>query len=380
MKSIKNRNSIFIKNNTSHKNKFFKKLLNNFNSPQKLNNFTNINKTLKKSFSPRINKYLVSFTKKKPSKFLLCNNNLLKINISKSKKSQCLDYNNEKVKKFLLNNLKTSKNINCGDIIPPKQVLSNCWFNTFFVTFFISDKGRKFFKYFRQLMIEGKLINGVKLSTNLARAFFMLNIAIEASSNNLLNNIAYKFNTNLLIQKIYTSINNKNYFNNNIRKKGDAGNPLDYYMTIFNYLNAGEIFSVPITLFNSASNTDIEDNLVSLNIQIKPDIIILEIYDKGRDGAGPSGKINNKKNVLNIFNTKYSLDSAIVRDTGGQHFCSLLTCNNKEYCFDGASFNRLSPMNWKQLINSSKIWQFQGHNLKWNFKNSYQLLFYYRIN
>ena len=81
-----------------------------------------------------------------------------------------------------------------------------------------------------------------------------------------------------------------------------------------------------------------------------------------------------------IFNTKYSLDSAIVRDTEGNHFCSLLTCNKKEYCFDGASFNRLSPMNWKQLINSSKIWQFQGHNLKWNFKNSYQLLFYYRIN
>ena len=70
-------------------------------------------------------------------------------------------------KKFLLNNLKTSKNINCGDIIPPKQVLSNCWFNTFFVTFFISDKGRKFFRYLRKSMITGILPNKEPIDKNM---------------------------------------------------------------------------------------------------------------------------------------------------------------------------------------------------------------------
>ncbi len=105
----------------------------------------------------------------------------------------------QKVKKFLLKNLKSSKHIDCNNIIPPKQIESNCWFNTFFVTFFISDKGRKFFKYFRQLMIEGKLSNGIKIDNNLSKAFFMLNIAIESATNHLLNNIAYNFNTNILI-------------------------------------------------------------------------------------------------------------------------------------------------------------------------------------
>ena len=368
------KNSILIKNITPKKYKFLKNFLKDKDNDS-LNNFENINKTLKKSFSPKINKYLVSFNKKKASKFLICNNNLLKINISKKKKSKCLNYNNDKVKKFLLKNLKSSKNINCTKIIPPKQYLANCWFNTFFVTFFISDKGRKFFKYFRQLMIEGKLINGKKLSRNLARAFFMLNIAIESASNNLLNNIAYKFNTNLLIEKIYKAINNKNYFSSNIRRVGEAGNPLDYYLSIFNYLNGGEIFCIPITIINSANNKNIENYLISQKIKIKPDIIILELYDYN---SGLSGKIIDKQEYLNIFNVKYSLDSAIVRDISGNHFCSLLTCNKKEFSFDGASFTRLSPMNWKKLINSNKIWQFEGHNLKWDFTNSYQLLFYYR--
>ena len=55
-------NSIFIKNKKSKK-KLLKNKSNSLNS-----------------FSPRVNKLLVSYTKKKPTHFYLCNNNLLKTN------------------------------------------------------------------------------------------------------------------------------------------------------------------------------------------------------------------------------------------------------------------------------------------------------------
>ena len=79
------------------------------------------------------------------------------------------------------------------------------------------------------------------------------------------------------------------------------------------------------------------------------------------------------------------LDSAIIRDTQKEHFCSTLTCNNKEYGFDGASLSKMSEFNWKKLISTNKEWTFVGSNwegtkepILWNFRNGYQMLFYYR--
>ena len=53
--------------------------------------------------------------------------------------------------------------------------------------------------------------------------------------------------------------------------------------------------------------------------------------------------------------------------------------------FDGESFSRISKMNWKHLINKNQEWTFEGSvwqgtkiQIKWNFRNGYQLLFYYR--
>jgi hypothetical protein len=66
----------------------------------------------------------------------------------------CVPYYEPKAVKFLLKNLSANKHIKIDKIIPPIQSQSNCWFNTMFVTLFVSDKGRKFFHFFRQLMIE----------------------------------------------------------------------------------------------------------------------------------------------------------------------------------------------------------------------------------
>ena len=54
-------------------------------------------------------------------------------------------------------------------------------------------------------------------------------------------------------------------------------------------------------------------------------------------------------------------------------------CNKNEYAFDGASYNRMTKFAWKENINKNKNWGFEGHDLKWNFMNAYQILFYYRV-
>ena len=51
-----------------------------------------------------------------------------------------------------------------------------------FACMFVSDKGRKFFRFFRQLMIEGKRADKVKITPKiLSDSFFLLNAAIEAA-------------------------------------------------------------------------------------------------------------------------------------------------------------------------------------------------------
>ena len=53
--------------------------------------------------------------------------------------------------------------------------------------------------------------------------------------------------------------------------------------------------------------------------------------------------------------------------------------------FDGESFRRIKQMKWKDIINKNQEWTFDGsvwegttQQIKWNFRNGYQMLFYYR--
>ena len=67
------------------------------------------------------------------------------------------------------------------------------------------------------------------------------------------------------------------------------------------------------------------------------------------------------------------------------HFCGLLMCNNEEYGYDGMSYSRLKKMKWKDLLNSSVNFSFEGSTdinnktIQWNFMKGYQMLVYYRI-
>ena len=97
------------------------------------------------SYAPTINQDLVTL-KSIPRKELLdCNikeafelKEQLEIGIPGNIYGKtCYNYNSNEAKKFLLKNLAADKHIDPKKIVPPIQLQSNCWFNAFFVTFFI---------------------------------------------------------------------------------------------------------------------------------------------------------------------------------------------------------------------------------------------------
>lgn len=167
-------------------------------------------KTIKRavhSYSPLINKKMVTLKMSniKREDLIHCNTekafNLkepLKIGIPGSDK--CYRYDSEEAKEFLLNNLRANKHVDIMKIIPPFQNQSNCWFNSWFVAFFISDKGRKFFHFFRQLMIEGKQENGRTIPKDLWDAFALLNFAIDSCLTG--NQFSHKIENNNTIMDI----------------------------------------------------------------------------------------------------------------------------------------------------------------------------------
>lgn len=338
-------------------------------------------KISKKSYSPTINEELVTLVSIPRYELSNCNTenafNLtapLEIEIPGLKK--CYKYYTKEAKKFLLNNLAADKHIDPQKIIPPIQSQSNCWFNAFFVTFFVSDKGRKFFHFFRQLMIEGKQNNGSIIPEKLKDAFALLNFGIDACLTG--NEFAYKLNTNSIIHLLYNGIPklNKDKYPY-IVDVNKAGNPLFYYMSIIHYLNNN---AIQILCIRGADNFWKEKILeIIQKVSNLPHIIVLEVYED------KANEFNKKPISFTLKESKYKIDSAVIRDISGQHFCATITCNKKEFGYDGMSFHRLVPLKWKHKMNSNISWEFEGTKdldgtpLKWNFMKSYQMLMYYRI-
>lgn len=338
---------------------------------------------VKSSYAPTINHQLVSLKSIPREKIGDCNNEFafklrepLKIAIPGSMYGNyCFKYSQPEAKKFLLHNLSANKHINPNIVVPPIQMQSNCWFNTMFATLFISDKGRKFFHYFRELMIEGKQASGAKIPEKLADAFALLNFAVESALTG--SKYAYELNTNSIIKQIYESIPD-HYHKKMPYLVGvdEASNPIRYYGSIINYLDEHSLQF----LFVSKLETDWKTR-VSADVKAlvhKPHIIILEIFDKASETM-------NKPDTFKVGDAEYKLDSGVIRDTTQQHFCATITCEGKEMGYDGMSFHRLVPMKWKNTINANKTWGFEGSNdtdgtpLKWSFMNGYQLLLYYRV-
>ena len=378
-----------------------------------------------KSFSPAINRQLVSLHPGQHETFFGCGLSLKNIEDSAklmvkigTKKVQgkevplCVSTESNKAIDFFLKNLKRLHTIDCNNVIAPIQKKSNCWFNTMFMCFFISDKGRKFFRFFRQLMIQGRLAStgkekGKLISPpKLRKAFFLLNACIEASYNadgDENNKNVLLMDTNNVIKLIYNSL--PSYMKNKIwiANINEAGNPYHYYENIISYLGANSIYSennFNIYQIMHMFKTGIKNENILINDKLNlnsifsvdtqtlkftriPDICVFSLRDDNSFISKPlKFTITTGKESIT-----YVLDSAVVRNTKKEHFCCTLTCNKKEKAFDGASIGRLRDFNWKSLISRDENWSFtyggafdHYSDMKWNFMTCYQILFYYRIN
>lgn len=337
------------------------------------------------SYSPTVNKDLVMLQSINRENVYNCNNEKafelkepLQIGLpGKLYGKTCVPYYDMKAITFLLKNLSANKHVNPNKIVPPIQSQANCWFNTMFVSLFVSDKGRKFFHFFRQLMIEGIQSDGKSIPNNLRNGFALLNYAIESCLTG--NKYAYILDTNAIIRNIYEAVPEK-YKEKlpYIKDVDEAGNPMRYYGSIIYYLDNKSIQLLFIKNTNDKWKEMVLKELEKEKEKM-PHIIVLEFYDENSETT------TNKPQSFFVKGIKYMLDSCMIRDTHQDHFCCTITCDKKEMAYDGMSFHRLVDLSWKKYINSVFEWGFEGSTgtggkpLKWNFRRGYQMLVYYRV-
>ena len=215
---------------------------------------------------------------------------------------------------------------------------------------------------FEKLKFEKK-----NVKNKLKYPLFLLNYYIEMCLQGNIQKIKVnkRFNTNNIIKKIYKIIDDKNIYN-----AGKAGNPLSYYRSIFNYLldykQDNPISSID---FSNTSNEDV--SFIVSNLKINPKIVFLKynIHDTFE-----------KYEKIKINNTIYKLDSVVLRDNDKRHFSCYITCNKKDYGFDGASKQPLQPFEWREKLNKNIDFNFKGlpKKIKFNFTIGYSIYCYYR--
>ena len=328
------------------------------------------------SFSPQINQVIMSLKSISPNPKVFSCLNQRKVNIIKNGRKKCVGWKTKIAQETMLNNLLSKKKIQCNHIVAPKQSLSNCWFNAFFMVFFISDKGRKFHRFLRVIMITSILPSGKKLKSSFQWPFFLLNKYIEASlrGKNDPSRFAKLMDTNNVIRQIYHKIHRDNP---GIAKTRVPANPLSYYMAIMEYLGKGKAqFALSwINLYNKSYSDIIRRIKHEINHKHRvPNILFVEYSDENTLSKKRELKLHYKSQHY-----KYILDSAVLRDTKQQHFSAYITCNKHDFGFDGESFSRISRFSWKNKLNKNIQWRFaEQYDTYFNFTSGYQLLIYYR--
>lgn len=325
--------------------------------------------------------------------------------------SKCFKWDHPLLKQIMMRNFKSSKSkTNCSKLVGPKQYLSNCWFNTFFMSFFISDNSQKFFRHLRQVMIEGKTLpvgdNPNKpLNKELIKPMFYLNSLIDAClSGNLLGSI----NTNVIIDLLY-----KSKLSHNFRPPNKAHNPINFYMGVLSAIGQRSIYIKKLYLEYKPSKSQHGYSIdeysqtysyfISNPTKVKrpADLYIIEADSlRGRKKYGinkknqtefnqfvPQYRKDLSKSIV-LDGEKYTLDCVVIRDNSHGHFSAFITCDGKEKWFDGAGLYKPIDFKWKDLINKNvdiddakfttpgakRRWM----PMKWNFMKGYFAAFYYR--
>jgi len=338
----------------------------------------------KKSYTPSVNKKLESIhTNKGIVDIFGCGvesilgktrvTSLFKVKIGTNPDGtpKCVSATSEEARKVMLKNFKSKHRLKCHSVIAPFQSHSNCWFNTMFMCFFVSDKGRKFMRFFRQAMIKGETLSGKLITpTELRNTLLLFNAAIEACYNfdGNASSIGLALNTNNIIGNIYKTIGTEE----GIKDIDEYGNPYKFYRDLIRYLGNGEIKIVKldetheVTTFFSGSGKGSNP----------PDLVIATIADY--DGVAQAAEYSDKPKKVNYKGATYVLDSVITRDVSKEHFCCGITCNGTTMLFDGSAFSRLESKDWKSLLNKDQDWKPTGSSKDWNFMQGYSMLMYYR--
>ena len=354
-----------------------------------------------KSFTPSVNKRLQSLQSLTPE-FGLFGCKEQEISIEKKGKRKCIKWNSKEAQRHLLANLNSKMMPLCHDIVAPKQVQSNCWFNSFFMVFFISDKGRKFTRYLRQIMITGTRLDSSKLNSRLKWPFFLLNKCIEASLRSvnvgdINSKFAYLMDTNDIIKGIYSHLpkSMKKGKKGLAVKTGTAWNPITYYKGMVEYLDSPlkskqkQLTMDWLTLHKGQKTKKSFEDILSRHFKYEfaldkiPDFFVVDFHFAVSSSTVKPINItlsfdsdtHNKKQKV-----KYVLDAAVLRDTKKNHFSAYLTCNGNQYGFDGESHARMQPFKWKNKLEKNTQWRFaEDYDTFFNFKDGYQMLMYYRV-
>ena len=341
------------------------------------------------SFSPNVNQIISSLKSISPHKelgFAMCHDDQVYIK-KDTHKGRCYGLKSKIAQTYMIDNLLSKKPVDCNAIIAPKQLQSNCWFNAFFMVYFISDKGRKFFRYLRLAMITGKLPNGTQISSKLRMPLLIMNKYIEAS---LLGvppdadpriSLATLMDTNQVIRKIARNLGKTKRTDLNIVKTKEASNPFHFYNGLITYLKSNPLVFTKIIVRGSNSKKKLASGIQNLlnNERHALDFFILERWSEDFPIRSWSIPKKFKINYKGEEHT-YILDSAVLRDTQKSHFSAYITCNGKPFGFDGEGFARMTPFDWKKKMNKDTKWRFADqHETYFNFQRGYYMLFYYRV-
>lgn len=362
----------------------------NMNHYTKVLTHTMKNSTLQNhSYNPSINKQLQTIRDNPMTSIFGCGleENLKKTYTSSQFKirvgnhangtPKCVWANTKEAKELFRRHFNTQLKLNPDQMIFPMQRYSNCWFNTMFVCFFVSDKGKTFMRFFRHMMIEGKLLNGKPIEPKSLRDTFLLfNAMIEACYNQGLfkNEYSLALNTNNIIFHIYNSIpKTKGIYN-----VEEYGNPYTYYRTLIQYLEA-EPVSIKMTRITSHDNIHNFFDSTMIFGDILPDIVIVTLSDNNNPDYAQTHSFQDKPTLIQYSNVTYRLDSVICRDVKKKHFCCGITCNQMYYLYDGSVFSKLKKKNWPNWLNQDYNWKTYAKSPSWNFMRGYLMLYYYRV-
>jgi len=363
-------------------------------------------------FSPSINRQLMTLKSVTPRGNIYdCPEGGVLVTTARG--SKCYSWKTKKAKEVMLKNLNTTKPVSAKLIIAPAQYQANCWMNSFFVSWFLSDLGRKFNRWFRQTCITGVLPDSKKSIPNqLKKPAFLLNKMIDASLRSKTEGDPARYaelmDTNDIIRQFHKAIPGSR-----IVKTKKASNPLTFYSTVYRKMldigdrhigwQKGDISYTkgPMGWLNFYLSSDYPPTGKELNELIRnasiigdfvPKVIFLEVQDSPSILFDTSKKLEFTvdRQFISKYSEKfikpgkkysYTLDAAVLRDTKKVHFSAYITINGIDYGFDGESYSRLEKFNWKSKLNKNTQWRFaEQYETYFNFTKGYQLLIYYRDN